>query len=75
MPKRGWSPPTLHSVEVRKLASFFISEGIACESRNTPIRVTSPTINGPGTDGRAAEESVAEAAGASTVPGQRRLAV
>ena len=47
MPKRGWSPPTLHSVEVRKLASFFISEGIACESRNTPIKVTSPTTMAP----------------------------
>ena len=40
MPKRGCSPATVHSREVRKLVSFLASDGMACHSRNTPIRVT-----------------------------------
>ena len=47
MPNRGLSPPTDHSREVRKLASFFDNAGMACETRNTPTSVTRATTATP----------------------------
>ena len=47
MPNLGWSPPTSHSREVKKLASFLASAGTAWETRNTPMRVTRATTSTP----------------------------
>ena len=47
IPKRGLSPATCHSVEVRKLVPFLARAGSAWDSRNVPIRMTSRTTSRP----------------------------
>ena len=70
MPKRGCSPATVHSREVRKFALFLASDGMACHSRNTPIRVTRAITRRPALVASAAEEPVADPPRASGVARQ-----
>ena len=76
MPNRRLSlSSTDHSREVRKLTLSSAIAGIACQSRKTPTRVTSPMTRSAGTLGRAGEEPVAQAAGAGVVAAEGASAV
>src|SRR5665647_1465667 len=47
MPKRGLSPPTVHSLDVRKFALFLTRAGRAWDNRKTAIRVTREMTSTP----------------------------
>ncbi len=73
MPKRSSLPLTCHTREVRKFAWSFASDGTAWLTRKAPTSTTMMMTSQPAPEGGAAEDPVAETAGAGTVTAAGRL--